>query len=120
MYNINYMRAEVRFQMDEKGMVEINGIGNPEIVLEKIGRSSNIELQRYQFGQCSGNLFMQKQQPNKLDKDNQGKDKDEDKYHSQRQLPPPPLFPLPHPSMTYSNANVNYPHPFISYLPSIN
>lgn len=57
------MHAEVRsFQMDEEGMVEINGIGNPEIVLKKISRSSNIELHWYQFGQCSANLFMQQQQ----------------------------------------------------------
>ncbi|KAL6500204.1 hypothetical protein OROHE_025570 [Orobanche hederae] len=47
-----------RFKMDQEGVVEVSGMSNPYKVLKKIGESSRLEIQWYQFGECSSNLFM--------------------------------------------------------------
>ncbi|XP_075499590.1 uncharacterized protein LOC142538032 [Primulina tabacum] len=47
-----------RFKMDQNGVVEISGVGDPMRLLEKIGRSSRVTLLWFQFGQCSENLYM--------------------------------------------------------------
>ncbi|CAA0811970.1 Unknown protein [Striga hermonthica] len=46
-----------KFNMDEKGIVEVSGICDPYEVWRKIGQSSRIEPVRFQYGQCSSNLF---------------------------------------------------------------
>ncbi|KAI3449333.1 hypothetical protein Pfo_005998 [Paulownia fortunei] len=47
-----------RFKMDQNGVVEVSGIADPNRLLKKLGKSRRVELQWFQFGQCSSNLFM--------------------------------------------------------------
>lgn len=52
------MCIDSRFKMDQNGVVEVSGIADPNKLLKKLGRSRQVELHWFQFGQCSSNLFM--------------------------------------------------------------
>lgn len=57
------MSGVYNFRVDGHGIVEISGTADPNILLEKLGRTGRkAELQWLQFGECSNNLFITQNQ----------------------------------------------------------
>ncbi|KAL7123449.1 hypothetical protein ACP275_01G105400 [Erythranthe tilingii] len=80
-----------RFKMDREGVVELSGIGYPDQVLKKIGKSRRkVELLWFQFGECSANLFMPETRKNPI----QEKPVDSNNNNNNNAIPPYRGYPL--------------------------